>query len=59
MAVIGERQVTGGNGGNPSAKQDGCPLVMEGFWRCAMCRIIAVINYLDRFTYGKCAKSRS
>ena len=42
MSVIGERQVTGGNGRNPSGQEYIC-LDMEGFWLCDKCRIIAAI----------------
>ena len=34
MAVIGECQVTAGNGRNPQTKKSRYALVMEGFWRC-------------------------
>ena len=41
MSVIGERQVTGGSGRNPSGQKVGYPLDMEGFWLSDKFRIIA------------------
>ena len=31
MSMVGERQVTGGNGRNPQTEKSGYALVMEGF----------------------------
>ena len=49
MAVIGERQVAGGNGKNPSGLKAGDAVDMEGFWRCDKFRIRAVIRNLFAF----------
>jgi hypothetical protein len=39
MAVIGERQVTGENGGIFQNEKSRSGLNMEGFWLCDNCRI--------------------
>jgi len=46
MAVMGERQFTGGGGKNPSGPEGWIPLDMEGFWLCNKFLIRAVITIL-------------
>jgi hypothetical protein len=59
MSVIGGRQVTGGNGRNPSGQKHGYSLNIEGFWLTDKFLVRAVTGafawlnpYQNRFIVG-------
>ena len=56
MSGVGERQVTGGNGGDPSGKKAGYALVMEVF--CYVISFGAGSNLLFYFTTPRPAGGR-